>query len=200
MDKKKFDKAVVDSRNNSSMLKKYLMGMVVSNVILVLALVFMINRGERVVQFPQVSPEFKMWVSKSQVSPEYLNVLSRNMLDLLLNITPNSVNSQQKELLTSTDPKYRDVLQAKLTEISSQLIQNNLSQNFYIDSVRVLTKGNIVYVKGTLIQYIDKTMSNSSQQTYKLSFNVTNYIVKLTNIELIPANDPQLREIKDAKK
>lgn len=199
MDKKKFDKAVVDSRNNSSMLKKYLMGMVVSNVILVLALVFNINR-ERVVIVPQISPEFKMWISKSQVSPEYLNILSRNMLDLLLNITPNSVNSQQKELLTSTDPKYRDVLQAKLTEISSQLIQNNLSQNFYIDSIRVLTKGNIVYAKGTLIQYIDKTMSNSSQQIYKLSFNVSNYKVKLTNIELIPANDPQLREIKDAKK
>ena len=199
MEKKKFDKAVADSRSNSSMLKKYLMGMVVSNVILVLALVFNINR-ERVVIVPQISPEFKMWISKSQVSPEYLNILSRNMLDLLLNITPNSVNSQQKELLTSIDPKYRDVLQAKLTDISSQLIQNNLSQNFYIDSIRVLTKGNIVYVKGTLIQYIDKTMSNSSQQIYKLSFNVSNYKVKLTNIELIPANDPQLREIKNAKK
>lgn len=199
MEKKKFDKAVADSRSNSSMLKKYLMGMVVSNVILVLALVFNINR-ERVVIVPQISPEFKMWISKSQVSPEYLNILSRNMLDLLLNITPNSVNSQQKELLTSIDPKYRDVLQAKLTDISSQLIQNNLSQNFYIDSIRVLTKGNIVYAKGTLIQYIDKTMSNSSQQIYKLSFNVSNYKVKLTNIELIPANDPQLREIKNAKK
>jgi len=199
MDKKKFNQAVVDSRSNSSMLKKYLMIMVISNVILVLALVFNINR-ERVVIVPQISPEFKMWISKSQASPEYLNVLSRNMLDLLLNITPNSVNSQQTELLRSTDPKYRDVLQTKLTDISSQLIQNNLSQNFYIDSVRVLTKGNIVYVKGTLIQYIDKTMSNSSQQIYRLSFNVTNYMVKLTNIELIPANDPQLREIKDAKK
>lgn len=199
MDKKKFDKAVADSRSNSATLKKYLTLMIISNVILAFVAIFSINR-ERVVMVPQVNADYKMWISKSQVSPEYLNVLSRNMLDLLLNITPNSVNAQQAELLRSIDPKYRDVLQAKLTDISSQLIQNNLSQNFYIDSIRVLNKGNIVYVKGTLNQYIDKVMSNSSTQIYKLSFNVTDYTVKLTNIELIPENDPQLRDIQNAKK
>lgn len=199
MDKKKFDKAVADSRSNSATLKKYLTLMIISNVILAFVAIFSINR-ERVVMVPQVNADYKMWISKSQVSPEYLNVLSRNMLDLLLNITPNSVNAQQAELLRSIDPKYRDVLQAKLTDISSQLIQNNLSQNFYIDSIRVLNKGNIVYVKGTLNQYIDKVMSNSNTQIYKLSFNVTDYTVKLTNIELIPENDPQLRDIQNAKK
>ena len=44
---------------------------------------------------------------------------------------------------------------------------------------------------------IDSNNSNSKQQTYKLTFAVKNYMVELNNIELIPDNDPQLRDLKN---
>lgn len=194
MDKFNFDAQVNSLRANHQAFKKYLIWMIIANVVLVLALVYSLNR-EKIILVPDVAPEYKIWVTKSQVSPEYLNTLSRNTLDLLLNITPNSVSAQHNELLKLVAPKYHDELQSKLGDIAKQIIQNNLSQNFYIQNIRIINKSNIVYVEGNLNQYIDKNLSKATLHIYKLTFGVNNYNVQINNIELIPENDPQLRDL-----
>lgn len=173
--------------------KKYLNWMIVSNVILAGVLAFNNNR-ERIVISPQVAPEFKMWVEKSQVSNEYLVVMSRNVLDLLLDITPSTVLAQQQALLNMVAPKYQAALKSKLDDIAEQLTKNNLSQNFYIQSIRIRKGKPIVYITGTLNQYIDKNSASETTQIYKLTFTVSNYNVQLENIETLEPNDPQLRD------
>jgi type IV conjugative transfer system protein TraE len=197
MDKFNFDAEINTLRSNYKTFKKYLLWMIGANLVLVLALVFNLNR-EKIILVPQVTPEYKMWITKYQASPEFLNTLSRNKLDLLLNITPNNVNAQHQELIRSVAPQYRAELQSKLAEIAKQITQNNLSQNFYIESIRIVNGGNVVYVEGILNQYIDKNMSSSAHQIYKLTFGVSNYAVQINNIELIPDNDQQLRDLKNA--
>ena len=194
MDKFNFDAEVNSLRSNYQTFKKYLLWMIIANVVLVLALFFSLNR-EKIVLVPEVAPEYKIWLTKSQASPEYLNTLSRNTLDLLLNITPNSVSAQHNELMKLVAPKYHAELEFKLGEIAKQIIQNNLSQNFYIQNIRIINKSNVVYVDGDLNQYIDKNMSKSTRHIYKLAFGVHNYNVQIDNIELIPENDPQLRDL-----
>jgi conjugal transfer pilus assembly protein TraE len=173
--------------------KKYLNWMIVSNVILAGVMAFNINR-ERIVISPQVAPEFKMWVEKSQVSNEYLVAMSRNVLDLLLDITPSTVSAQSQALLNMVAPKYQAALKSKLDDIAEQLTKNNLSQNFYIQSIRIRKGKPIVYITGTLNQYIDKNSASETTQIYKLTFTVSNYNVQLENIETLEPNDPQLRD------
>lgn len=196
MDKFNFDARINALNRNYQIFKRYLLLMIFANITLALGLVFSINR-EKIILIPQVAPEFKMWITKSEISPEYINVLSRNVLDLLLNVTSKNVNAQYAELIRIIAPKYRADLQAKLSDISRQIIQNDLSQNFYVESIRILNGTNTVYVRGILNQYIDKNTSNSKSQTYKLTFVVYNYMVELNNIEQIADNDPQLRDIKN---
>lgn len=182
---------VLQSKYKST--KKYLNWMIVSNVILAGVLAFNINR-EKLIVVPQVAPEFKMWVEKSQVSNEYLVTMSRNVLDLLLDITPSTVSAQQQALLNMVAPKYRATLKSKLDDIAEQLTKNNLSQNFYIQSIRIRKGKPIVYITGTLNQYIDKNSASETTQIYKLTFTVSNYNVQLENIETLEPNDPQLRD------
>ena len=182
---------VLQSKYKST--KKYLNWMIVSNVILAGVLAFNINR-EKLIVVPQVAPEFKMWVEKSQVSNEYLVAMSRNVLDLLLDITPGTVSAQQQALLNMVAPKYRATLKSKLDDIAEQLTKNNLSQNFYIQSIRIRKGKPIVYITGTLNQYIDKNSASETTQIYKLTFTVSNYNVQLENIETLEPNDPQLRD------
>lgn len=182
---------VLQSKYKST--KKYLNWMIVSNVILAGVIAFNINR-ERIVISPQVAPEFKMWVEKSQVSNEYLVAMSRNVLDLLLDITPSTVSAQSQALLNMVAPKYQAALKSKLDDIAEQLTKNNLSQNFYIQSIRIRKGKPIVYVTGTLNQYIDKNSASETTQIYKLTFTVSNYNVQLENIETLEPNDPQLRD------
>lgn len=163
--------------------------MIVANIVLVISLIANVNR-EKIVLTPQIAPEFKLWIKKSEASPEYLNSLSRNVLDLLLNITPNNVSAQHQELMRMVIPQYRNELQFKLGAIAKQITQNSLAQNFYIENIRIIS--NTVYIRGTLNQYIDKSAFNSTMQTYKLTFVVSNYMVQIKNIELVPENAPQL--------
>lgn len=193
MERRLSDQEMLILQSKYKSTKKYLNWMIVSNVILAGVLAFNINR-EKLVVVPQVAPEFKMWIEKSQVSNEYLVAMSRNVLDLLLDITPSNVSAQQQALLNMVAPKYRAALKSKLDDIADQLTKNNLSQNFYIQSIRIRKGKPIVYITGTLNQYIDKNSASETTQIYKLTFTVSNYNVQLENIETLEPNDPQLRD------
>ncbi len=145
---------------------------------------------------PQVAPEYKLWISQNQVSNEYLSQLSRNVLDLMLNITPENVTAQHQEILHLVTPKYTASLKDKLSKIAKLITTNNISQNFYISNVKILHSKNTVYIVGTLNEYIDQTLVSTTNKIYKLSFAVNNYGVSLNNFELINDNAPELRDIR----
>jgi type IV conjugative transfer system protein TraE len=177
------------ARNQSRTVIRFLAAV---NILLILIIAFNYNR-EKIVLVPQVSPEYKMFVTNSQASDSYLNVLSRNVLDLLLNITPENVAAQQSALLQMVNPSYRATLKSKLDVISDNLKENNLSSNFYLDNVRVIQGQNIVIVKGTLIQYINNDSASTAEQMYRIKFSVKNYNVELTDISLTDSSDPLLK-------
>lgn len=193
MEKRLSDQQAIILQSKYKSTKKYLNWMIVSNMILAGTLAFNYNR-ERIINTPQVAPEYKMWIEQSQVSNEYLIVMSRNVLDLLLDITPSTVAAQQQALLNMVAPKYRAALKGKLDDVADQLSKNNLSQNFYIQSIRIRKGKPIAYITGTLNQYIDKNNASETTQIYKLTFRVSNYNVQLENIETLEPNDPQLRD------
>lgn len=195
MQKKTFEDEINSLRSSVKTKTRNEKLLVISNVILAGVVAFSFNH-ERVVVVPAMAPEYKMMISSDKASPEYLDNYSRTILDLLLNITPNNVQAQQNMLIGMVDPKYRDELQDKLIEISSQVKGNNLSQNFYIQNIRIINKPNVVFVTGTLNQYIDKNIATSKKINYKLTFNVRNYNARLTGIEQLADNDPQMKELR----
>lgn len=195
MDKLTFEQQIKNLKKGYQLFKKYLGWMVLANVVLAFGLVYSIFH-ERVVMSPVMAPEYKMMITNNKASPEYLNLLARNILDLLLNITPNNVQAQQNELMTLVDSKYRDELQSKLMDIATQVKTNNLSQNFYVQTIKIINKDNVIYVMGTLNQYIDKNISSSKHQNYKLTFIINNYIPKIAGIEQLADNDPQMKELR----
>lgn len=194
MDKYNFDKEYNLIKKNTQLFKKLLVWMIGTNVLLVILLMMTINR-EKIVLIPEVAPEDKLWVAHSAVSSEYLAILSRNLMSLLLEVSPSNVQAQQTELLKFVAASYRDLLKAKLDEIASAITGNNISQNFFITNIRIIQHKNIVYINGTLNEYIDKSLVSSTSQIYKLSFRVKNYSTELTNFELIKAGDPQLKDL-----
>lgn len=195
MQKKTFEDEINSLRSSVKTKARNEKLLVISNVILAGIVAFSFNY-ERVVVVPAMAPEYKMMISSDKASPEYLDNCSRTILDLLLNITPNNVQAQQNMLIGMVDPKYRDELQDKLIEIGSQVKGNNLSQNFYIQNIRIINKPNVVFVTGTLNQYIDKNIATSKKINYKLTFNVRNYNARLTGIEQLADNDPQMKELR----
>lgn len=198
MDKFNFDVKLNNYEKNEVLYKKIVLGQLILNIILVIWLI-VAYAHEKIILVPEVAPEDKIWVTNSQVSNEYLNTIGRNVMDLLLNVTPEDVDSQHKELLGMVASKYRPVLMPKLAELAKNIKENNISQNFYIDSIRIIQDSGVVYVNGELREYIDNTLSHSTTQIYRLNFKVQNYRTVLQGFELVPADDPQLKDLQNAK-
>jgi type IV conjugative transfer system protein TraE len=194
MDKYNFDEKINTVMRNHLLFKRLVFIEIIAIIILLLMLWFNINK-KIVVLVPQVAPEYKLWVGQSQVSNEYLTTLSRNVLDLMLNITPYNVDAQHQEMLNIVSSEYQAHLKSKLSNIAKIIHENNISQNFYIEKISIIHNKNIAYINGNLNEYIDKTFSAVSNQTYKLTFKVSNYGVKLMNFELIDDKDQQLKGI-----
>lgn len=198
MDKFNFDLKLNSLEKNEASFKKIISGLILANIVLAI-LLGVTNFRQKIILVPEVAPEDKIWVTNSQVSNEYLNTIGRNVMDLLLNVTPENIDAQHEELLKMVASKYRPMLQTKLTAVSDGIKTNNISENFYIDSIRIIQDSGVVYIKGTLNEYIDNTLSHSTSQIYRLNFRVQNYNTVLDNFELIPENDPQLKDLQNAK-
>jgi type IV conjugative transfer system protein TraE len=192
MDKFNFDDKLNSLERNYITFKRLLLVSMLGNLVLVFILLATINK-EKIILVPQVAPEYKLWIAQTQVSNEYLSVLSRNIVDLMLSITPSNVEAQHQELLKLIASKYQADLKTKLSNISKVITQNNISQNFYIQNIKIIHGKNIVYINGSLNEYIDKTLASTTNQIYKLSFIVGNYSVQLVNFELVNEKDDQLR-------
>ena len=192
MDKKIFSKRIEKIQSSGQGYKRLSQIMVVSNILIGIALLSTINK-EKIILVPQVAPEMKMWVSQSQASPEYLSMLTRNALDLLLNVTETSIDAQQAALLSLVAPKYREDLKQKLINITGQVKTNNISQNFYIESIKVILNKNQVFVMGHLNQYVDKNNVSTSQQFYKITYQTGNYSFFIKGIELLDPSSPELK-------
>lgn len=195
MDKKTFDEELNSLRDAVKTKSRNEKLLVVANVILAGVIALNYNK-ERIVMVPSMAPQYKMMISNNKASPEYLDAKSRNVLDLLLDITPNNVQAQQNMLIEMSDPKYRDELQSKLMDIATQIKNNNLSQNFYVQSIKIINKPNVVFVTGTLNQYIDKNIASSTRVNYKLTFSIKNFNAQIAGIEQLADNDPQMKELR----
>lgn len=195
MDKYNFDEKINTIMRNHVLFKRLVFIEIIAIIILLLILGSVINK-KIVVLVPQVAPEYKLWVGQSQVSNEYLTTLSRNVMDLMLNITPYNVDAQHQEMLNVVASEYQAPLKAKLSNIAKIIHENNISQNFYTEKISIIHDKSVVYISGNLNEYIDKTLASVVNQIYKLTFKVSNYGVRLVNFELIDDKDPQLKDIR----
>ena len=195
MDKYNFDEKINTIMRNHLLFKRLVFIEIIAIIILLLILGSVINK-KIVILVPQVAPEYKLWVGQSQVSNEYLTTLSRNVMDLMLNITPYNVDAQHQEILNIVASEYQAPLKAKLLNIAKIIHENNISQNFYIEKISIIHDKSVVYISGNLNEYIDKTLASVVNQIYKLTFKASNYGVSLVNFELIDDKDPQLKDIR----
>jgi len=113
----------------------------------------------------------------------------------MLNVTPDNVDAAHQEVLKFIASKHEALIKSKLANIAKIIHENNISQNFFINTVKIIHNKNTVFIRGTLAEYIDQTLASQVGQIYKLTFKVQNYGVQLDTFELINNNDPQLKDI-----
>lgn len=144
-------------------------GLLASNLILICMLCYM-HFHQRI----EITPFFSnsgYVKSESQVDATYLKLMSENFVFLRLNVTPESVLAQQKQLLgmvsSKVYPKFAKVLEQEANLISEQKI----SSHFDVTHLQVDPHQLSCKIKGVLHRSVGIRRLDDEPLQYRLKFN-----------------------------
>ena len=194
MDKKNFDK----KQRLQNMEIKFSRPLIL-RLTIIIGIQTLLNMGsfsyEKIIVVPTNSPENTYWLKNDMVSVDYLERYARDIVNLGLNISPETVDNQFSNFLTLITPALRPYLINSLQDTAQEIKQNHVSQVFYIDALKTIPATQTVYIRGYLNKFIDGNVVSNTQQIYKIKFNSQDLLTKVNEFELLDNNKDQ-NEIK----
>ena len=111
---------IASARRASALLVLLLVGSMLANVTLAAFAMHMAGRERVVVVPPSISKTF--WVESERVSAEYLEQMAYFLLQLTLNVTPQSIDHQSRVLLQYAAPASYGELRSVLATAAERLV------------------------------------------------------------------------------
>lgn len=161
---------------------------VAANLILAIASVRFAHRERVVVVPPTVHRSF--WVEADQVSPEYLEQMGYFLLQLCLNVTPQSVEHQSRLLLKYVAASSSGELRASLAAAAERVKRDGASTIFSAEDFTVDPANRRLTVRGRLTTFISDRRVAEVQKSYALSFDVDAGRILLKSFRESQTHDP----------
>ena len=119
---------IASARRASALLVLLLVGSMLANVTLAAFAMHMAGRERVVVVPPNISKTF--WVESERVSAEYLEQMAYFLLQLTLNVTPQSIDHQSRVLLQYAAPASYGELRSVLATAAERVKRDGASTVF----------------------------------------------------------------------
>ena len=187
MKKHNFDAKINHLLSYKSKSRAIIVALIVSNIILAIGLVIGTGR-EKIVLIPSSNPDSSYWISNNKISNEYMEIMSRNLLSLTLDVSPETVRSQYDAFLRFVTPDLRSYIVENLKKSAENIINNDIAQSFYVDTIKVVPISQTTYVVGNLATYVNNQQVTNIHQLYKIKYATDDMTVKIKEYRLL---DPQ---------
>lgn len=125
----------------------------------------------------------KSVVSAQGVDANYLLQCALFFVDTRLDVTPDTINANDKLILSHTEPQYYADFKSGLEKESSLIVSQKVSSAFYISHTEANPENLEVVVSGTLKRWIGERSLPDSQKTYELRFTLNGSELYLTTFE-----------------
>ncbi|GMU76963.1 MAG: hypothetical protein AMXMBFR45_24540 [Gammaproteobacteria bacterium] len=153
---------IASARRASTFLALLLAGSMVANVVLAVFAIRMADRERVVVVPPSIHKSF--WVESDRVSAEYLEQMAYFLLQLTLNVTPQSVDYQTEVLLRYAAPASFGELRSALAIAAERVKRDGASTVFSAHDLAVDEHAQRIGVRGQLTTFIsDRRVSEVSK-------------------------------------
>ena len=153
---------IASARRATSFLVALLVGSMLVNLILAIFAVRLSGHERIVVVPPNIHKTF--WVESDRVSSEYLEQMGYFLMQLTLNVTPQSVDHQAKLLLQYAAPASFGELRTALLAAAERLKRDGASTVFSAQDLVVDERALKVGVRGQLTTFIsDRRVSEVSK-------------------------------------
>lgn len=156
------------ARRATTFLIVLLLGAMVSNLILAMLVLRMAGHERIVLVPPAIHKTF--WVDSSRVSPEYLEQMGYFLMQLTLNVTPQSAEHQAKVLLSYAAPAAFGELRSALAATTERLKRDGAATVFSAQYLTIDEHALKVGVRGQLTTYISDRRVSETAKGYAIEF------------------------------
>jgi conjugal transfer pilus assembly protein TraE len=115
------------------------------------------------------------------LSDSYVRLMTRYVMGLFMDYTPDSANGQYSELLESFSsgayPEYKE----KLTTLADDIKTTKVSGSFSIQKI-THHDGNVIDVSGIKKQFLESSLASDEVVTYRIKYEVVNGMFRLVEI------------------
>lgn len=161
-------------------------GSILLNIMLFFSMFIVIGR-ERIVIVPPVV-EKPLWVTSSQVSPDYLRDMSKYFSILRLNVTASNAVSQRDDLLRFVAPEHYNDIKTELLLEADKLKKNRISTAFFPINVDVDTKKMLARVTGDMHSTVGDIHLPIQHVTYEISYRYQSGRLIITSFDEVKSH------------
>jgi conjugal transfer pilus assembly protein TraE len=108
--------------------------------------------------------------SDSNVDPKYLSMMSENFIYSRLNVTPQTIGSAHKRLLTFVDGSRYAAIQSTFAREEEAVKKNTISSDFIITNIQLDSRALKATITGILHRAVGGRELKSAHMTYELTY------------------------------
>lgn len=175
-------------RRASALLLALLIGSMLVNLILAV-FAYRLSSHQRVVVIPP-SVHKTFWVEEERVSAEYLEQMGYFLMQLILDVTPQSVDHQSKVLLQYAAPAAYGELRTTLLSAAERLKRDGAATVFSARDLTVDERTLRVGIRGQLTTFISDRRVSEVPKGYAIELQYTAGRIFLKAFRETNPNDP----------
>lgn len=130
----------------------------------------------------------KSVVSSEGVDANYLLQCALFFVDARLDVTPETINSDNELVLSHTAPQYYAKFKSELDNEENQIKSQKVSSTFYMSNIKADPKNLMVTISGTLKRWVGERSLADSHKEYKLRFLLNGNELFLTTFQEVDKN------------
>ena len=105
------------------------------------------------------------------MSAQYLEALTRDVMNVMLNITPSNTEYATKAVLKITHPAFYDQLKFDLQKLAEDVVKRKVSTHFFPQTITIGEDYKSVLVVGKLTTYLGKESVSEEEKTYSIIYD-----------------------------
>ena len=137
---------------------------------------------QKVVLVPAVVDR-RIEISGKEASPEYVKLFSRYSLNLLMNYTPATADSQFQELLTITSPGFYPKLKAALDEMLESIRTLHITSVYHLQRLTLDPEKRLIEAIGVNTQWSAETKIKSGRVKHRIRYRIADGRFQIHGIE-----------------
>ena len=110
-------------------------------------------------------------IKNGKMSPAYLEAMTRDVVNLMLNVTPANAEYSSRSILKITHPAFYGKLKKDLNERNKDVAKRRISTIFYPQSMSVNEKNDGAVVSGKLSTYLGKEEVLMEDKVYSVTYS-----------------------------